>query len=44
MFDQYLNEFVPSMEIREYLKNSNIGIDEMSDVIYHAPVSLEKSI
>ena len=42
MFEEYFDEFVPSVELREYLKNEDLDTDKVSDVIYHSPNSLEK--
>lgn len=42
MFDQYLDEFIQSEEMREYLKTAHEVTDKIADIIFHAPASMQR--
>lgn len=41
MFDKYLDEFMPSLELREYLKKIDVMDSQIANIIYYAMAPLE---
>lgn len=42
MFEQYLDEFIQSEEMREYLKTAHEVTVKIADIIFHAPASMQR--
>lgn len=42
MYDEYLEQFMPSIEIRQYLKGKELRTWAVTEMIYYSPVSIEK--
>lgn len=42
MYDEYLEQFMPSIEIREYLKGKELRTWAITEMIYYSPVAIEK--
>lgn len=42
--DYYLEQFIPSVEIREFLKKQKLDIRYMANIIYSAPCSLKQKL
>ena len=42
MYDKYIDEFVPSKEMAEYLKSNPKWVANIADVIYYSPSLLER--
>ena len=42
MFDKYIDEFVPSVEMKEYLKGSHRSVDTIAEIIYYSPAPIER--
>lgn len=42
MFDKYIDEFIPSKEMREYLKVPHESVDTIAEIIYYASAPIEK--
>jgi len=42
MFDSYLDEFMPSVEMREHLKHSDKDVSNIAEIIYYSPYPIDK--
>ena len=42
MFDKYIDEFIPSAEMKEYLKGSHRSVDTIAEIIYYSPAPVER--
>jgi len=42
MLVKYIEEFIPSDEMIEFLKHTEHSVDNEADIIYYAPASLDK--
>ena len=44
MYEKYLDKFMPSKDMRKYLKNENLNVLNIADIIYGSPCPVDEKI
>ena len=42
MFDEFIDEYIPNLRLREYIKKEPINVSEVADIIYYARAPLQR--